>query len=100
MNSRIYADCDTNVKELRRETLAKQLQWILKLQLPSLEFFAKKLDGTVISNWIPIARVLITGPTEFSIGWAHEAASRLVVDREAAVAALKLEDSRQQPDWV
>ncbi len=55
----LFVEKDKNGMQTKRELLCKTLEKVLKEMLPQSEFFAKKTDGSVTSDWVPIARIVV-----------------------------------------
>ncbi len=79
---------------LRREILCKRLRDVLKTLLPSREFFAKRADGTVSSNYIAVARIRVENADSWKIEWNTAAADQVVLAR---LRALNLQGA---PEWI
>ena len=98
--NRLFADADKNGKQIRREALTKKLVRVLKTTHPDVEFFGRKSDGAVTSNYIAIARINIIDADNYKVEWNGVAADKLGINRSQIATKLLAEDVRAEPDWV
>ena len=96
----LFADADKNGKQIRREALTKKLVRVLKATHADNEFFGRKTDGAVTSNYIAIARINIIDADSYKVEWNGPAADKLGINREQIAAKLLAEDVRAEPEWV
>ena len=98
--NRLYADADKNGAQIRREGLTKKLVRVLKGMHSGVDFFAKKSDGTVTSSYVSVAKIVVVDVENYSIQWNGLCADKIGIDRADAVARLRAEDVRSEPEWV
>ena len=65
-----------------------------------VDFFGRRSDGAVTSNYIAIARIAIIDADNYKIEWNNVGADKLGVNRAQVAARLLAEDLRAQPEWV
>ena len=64
---KLFIDIDENLKQVRTESITRRLRKVFKDMHPGLDVFCKRRDGQVCSRWIPLARVLASGPVEYKL---------------------------------
>ena len=89
-DTRVYLDGDKNRKQIRKEVLSRKLQRVLKEKYPNNEFFNRKRDATISSDWVPLARVVVPDPDTFRVEWNLKRATELSIDRAAVDEAFKI----------
>ena len=96
-DQKLLIGIDKNLKEIRLESITRRLHKVLKDLHPGLDLFCKRRDGQVCSRWIPLARVLVTGPAEYKLERNISLADSSGIIRIIASKALG-EADRSAPD--
>jgi hypothetical protein len=73
---------------------------VLKTTHSDTEFFGRKSDGAVTSNYIAIARINIIDADNYKVEWNGVAADKLGINRSQIATKLLAEDVRAEPEWV
>ena len=93
----IWVDGDKNKSMVRTEVLTKKLAAIFQRQHIGRPFMARRSEGKVFSEWIPVVRVNVDTPDACEISWNMKYANELQIDRAAIELAFK-EIAREPAD--
>ena len=66
---RVYVGPDKSPKQERTEILSKRLAGILKPRLPTKDVFARRVEGVITIDWVPMVRVEVVSQSEVQIKW-------------------------------
>ena len=80
--TKMYFDVDKNKKQIKMEMMGRRLHKVLKEKYPARDFFNRKRDGTISTEWTPLARVAIVGPESHQIEWNMKLVGELGIDRD------------------
>ena len=77
----IYLGRDKSDRQKSTEIATKRLRTILAELHPTVEFFAKKFDGEIHSEWRPLAKVDVISKNECKLLWQVDLAAELGINR-------------------
>ena len=80
--SKMYVDVDKSKKQIKMEMMGRRLRKVLKEKFPARDFFNRRRDGTVSTDWTPLARVVVVGPEAHKIEWNMKLAGELGIDKD------------------
>ena len=87
--TRVWVDGDKNRRTIRTEQATKKLASLLQEALPAEKIAAKRRDGKVYCKWTPLAKILFTDESEFTIEWNRMATILGTVNKDWMVEEVK-----------
>ena len=85
-NVQVFFGPDQSAKSKRVAVLTKAMARVVKTFVDSeQDVFAKKRDGEVTINWVPVVSLDVTGPKTLNILWNQPEVDRLGLDKAAVL---------------
>ena len=83
--AKMFVDIDKNKKQVKLEMIGRRLYKVLKERYPARDFFYRKVSGTVVHDWTPLARVVVTSPEAHEIEWNVKLVDELGIDKDMVI---------------
>ena len=80
--TKMYLDVDKSKKQIKMEMMSRRLHKVLKEKYPARDFFNRKRDGTVSTEWTPLARIANVNIDSYKIEWNMKLVGELGIDKD------------------
>jgi hypothetical protein len=74
---------DKSPADSKKEVLSKKLGAIFAQMYPGLPISTNKRDGTISCRWVPVARIVVSGPSEAKVQFVPRKVEEHSIDKVA-----------------
>ena len=98
---RMFWEPDKSSKRIKTETLSRKFAFILDERLMVCDVFARKAEGVISIDWVPMVRIDVESLTEVTVKWNRAFTDKYPdFDKNGCLAAFNARAAGAGIEWV